>query len=71
MSQQDSVCTTPGSTAEASTVQPHTHTLLLQSSSPPPVLLRSAININQSITRFSSKRGTQEESHSQTTFGDS
>jgi hypothetical protein len=27
-------------------------------------------SINQSITRLSSKRGTQEGSHSQTTFGD-
>jgi hypothetical protein len=28
-------------------------------------------SINQSITRFSSKRGTQKGGHSQTTFGDS
>jgi hypothetical protein len=30
-----------------------------------------ATSINQSITRFSSKRGTQKGSHSQTTFGGS
>jgi hypothetical protein len=44
------------------------HTALLPA---PAELMQQLASMNQSITRFSSKRGTQKGSHSQTTFGDS